>query len=377
MMDSFRRAVAWAIEHGVKSLIVAGDLFDASVIAPRIIAQLNEMFLDYESMQFYLLTGNHDCSTHSGNALHYVRVHHNVEVVELTNTIFVVREPTGGQAHALFVPWAPGQSAVDAMKQALSVLRRRPEQPKLMVCHFGLYGFDDDQDEVWMQHDPSAVNARWLAHMLEDTSIEAVVAGHFHTARAGVFPRTQCRALRVFQVGSLNAASSRDMGTHYGHIVRLGNLADDGPISWQLDHGITPGVRYVQSRQDIEKDREDLRLENWYITHDASAADVFNSLAARPGDIDETFGAVTVYGSLGLEAKLPAAIAAPTSTPQEAIVRYVEQGFERHQFSGPVPGLLQEALGRIHGLVEPNGVCVPELAPGARGRHALDAHQLR
>jgi len=377
MVCAFEEVLVWMESRKILSLVVAGDLFDSPVITPRIISHIARIFREQASrgVHFYLLTGNHDYNAFAGNALHYLGGAYNVHVIEQP-CVSTIEDGSGKHGQVLWVPWLPGKSAAASVKVALDCLIGHAElRPRLMIGHLGLFGFDYDTEAAWMQHDASAISIEWLAHVLEGSTISDVVVGHFHRSNSDILQwGIPHGPLSIFQVGALNPASPRDAGVSYGNIVVTCGTADGELIVYNHHIGAVSGIRYVRDKVDVENIGDDtITKRNWYITscEETSALETLK-LSTNPKSLPETYGAITSYvNPIGIP-KLPAQIMAPAETPQEAVLQYVKQGLERQQFSGPIPGLLREALGRMHGGVAPEELFAPMLVPGARGSHAFD-----
>jgi DNA repair exonuclease SbcCD nuclease subunit len=346
-VDAFRRAVKRITATGVRSIVIAGDLFDGVVIPPGIVQEMGALFNEYANygIQFVLILGNHerDILEHAGS---YVDLH----VVPVLDTDPMLITDVQGQCSTWIVPvpYSPVWTAKQAIQTGLRKGRDFDGTPQIMVGHFGLY---DDDDPGYMKHDPWFVPVDWLSDECSGAGVSLVLCGHLHQAK--VWNRN---GVRMISIGSLSPTSAKESGRVFGNVAIVGNLEtvtrdSYGKVKVDLYTNENPGVRYVAGEDLEQYTVEDLQEGNWLLVTSEPSQGLLPCWYppfSIPETVEETRGAVTQRWAHTSDV-LPVrhTTRKDFETPVTAITRYVT--LHKDKMKGPIQGLKTDAVSRVVG----------------------------
>jgi len=348
VLFSFLELLVVAEEMGISRIIVAGDLFDRSTIAPKFIESLAKAIRQAEArgIKLTLVAGNHDWTAGAGSALEYLRpLFVDCVTAPSVQSLGTVSStvPIPNVAYAPCVPGMPAQESITAALQAM--VKPHKPKPKLLIGHFGVV---NKESPSWLKTDPRAVTTSWLFKELRGTSIKLVVCGHHHNA--GMWKK---HGIEVRQIGALSPRGFGELGYWYGNVVIVDGLTS-GPLTAYNDLGVVSGVRYIQDAKDWVGIEACLAsaLRCWYIIRgrDTKVPASLSSLKVveSPGSVNDVMGgAVTCVDYHRIGHKPAVDLGSSVGNAQVSVKKFIRGAKGRGELKSS-HGLVCEALKRTH-----------------------------
>lgn len=240
---------ALAADNGTEFVVVAGDVFEANQLEPRVISQSLEAMRAI-GVPVYLLPGNHDpldASSVYTSALFTTECPENVTVLDRAG----VHEVRPG-VEIVAAPWRSKRPTTELVAEALSGLAA-DGTTRILVAHGGVDILDPDPDK------PSVIPLATLEDAMARGIVHYVALGDKHS-------RFQVGATgRVWYSGSPEVTNYDDIESDPGHILLVDIDEQDPGKSVTVDARHIGRWRFVTLRRDVDNSRDiadlDLNLD--------------------------------------------------------------------------------------------------------------------
>jgi DNA repair exonuclease SbcCD nuclease subunit len=240
---------AVARETGAEFVVVAGDVFDANQLAPRVISQSLDAMRAID-VPVYLLPGNHDpldASSVYTSSLFRAECPANVTVLDRPGQ-FDVRP--GVQIVA--APWKSKKPTTDLTAAALADLES-DGTARILLAHGAVDSLDPDRDN------PAQISMAAVGGSLGRSAVHYVALGDKHS-------RTQVGASgRVWYSGSPEVTNYDHKEADSGHVLVVDMDLDDPTHQVRVESHKVGTWRFLTLRREVNNSRDiadlDLNLD--------------------------------------------------------------------------------------------------------------------
>jgi len=292
---SFLSLFDWLAQKRIRTLVVAGDLFDRTTITPSTVGAIKTRIHDFcnsKGGQVIYLSGNHDRSATEA-AGDYLRMF-GVDYVTKPSAFRLSGVSTSLPIpRVLCIPWMPGTTARDAIGEGLLEAGSLDDdrKPVALVGHFGVH---PDKAPPWVKNDPWYVPATWLIDQCREAGIRYSILAHEHQHMVAVAD-DGCKAANI---GAFAPRSYAEQGSHFGNVAVLHNIRENidskrrGPaadLSFELD--AVAGIRFYPHGKYACKETS-AGSRNWFLVGDGEPG--IDCGSETPREVSQTYGAITL-----------------------------------------------------------------------------------
>ena len=244
--DSIVAIGALARESGAEFVVVAGDVFDANQLAPKVISQSLDAMRAID-VPVYLLPGNHDPLDASSVYRSALFLDECPDIVTVLDRAGVVDVRPGVQIVA--APWRSKKPTTDLTAEVLTDLPA-DGTARILLAHGAVDSLDPDRDN------PAQISMAGLTAALERGAVHYVALGDKHSRTA------VGDGGRVWYSGSPEVTNYDHKEADSGHVLVVDIDLDDPAHPVSVESRTVGTWRFLTLRREVNSSRDitDLNL---------------------------------------------------------------------------------------------------------------------
>lgn len=330
-LNVLQAAMSRAKAEACDLFLVAGDLFDSTKPDPRIVAAVQRIL---EQMQSVAVVGNHE-QVSDGKGDHALGPLSPVAVVIDEPCELGAFSPALDDIKICAIPFLPGKAELMLPDLALEYA----EDADLLIMHYGISAGDEPS---YLQDGDDAVSVETLRNLQSRLGIKHILSGHWHGFRE------LNQSPSIAQIGALVPTGWNNPGLEgYGSMIIWDS---EEPY---LTHIELPGPRFLQVRGDQAMALNDLEDFQVYLQYRTTNTNEFlnaqDLIREQIGAGEVVAGEVIMDQAIAQEAAREAASAVTNlGTFEEALDAFVgkmqlQPGVESEELKAMVKGYLARA----------------------------------